>query len=200
MKEFKNKTAFVTGAASGIGLALSQALLAEGANVMLADIDEAGLSNASNDVGIYAEEFRLDETLTQGFDVINNTPGAESRDATTKGLKNIASVTSSNFHRLAENINVVDSITNNNRTNYFDENGVKTLSASIAPPRYGEYWDTLIISGDFGPSQNEKLDHIYLPVTSKEKGDLERNPEKIPAFVARKLEEGVRHANEATNY
>jgi NAD(P)-dependent dehydrogenase (short-subunit alcohol dehydrogenase family) len=38
MIELASKTAFVTGGASGIGLALAQALAQEGMNVMLADI------------------------------------------------------------------------------------------------------------------------------------------------------------------
>ena len=46
MTEIANKTAFVTGAASGIGLALTKALLARGAKVMMADMNEAGLKSA----------------------------------------------------------------------------------------------------------------------------------------------------------
>lgn len=41
---FANRTAIVTGAASGIGLATAGLLLEEGANVVFADIDEAGLT------------------------------------------------------------------------------------------------------------------------------------------------------------
>jgi NAD(P)-dependent dehydrogenase (short-subunit alcohol dehydrogenase family) len=41
---FANRTAIVTGAASGIGLACAGILLEEGANVVFADIDEAGLA------------------------------------------------------------------------------------------------------------------------------------------------------------
>ena len=46
MTDIKNKTAFVTGAASGIGFALAEGLLKRGAKVALVDIDEAGLSAA----------------------------------------------------------------------------------------------------------------------------------------------------------
>lgn len=44
MMRFANRTAVVTGAASGIGLACTAALLEEGAQVLLADIDEETLS------------------------------------------------------------------------------------------------------------------------------------------------------------
>ena len=47
MKDFKNKTAFVTGAASGIGFALTKALIARGANVMMSDVDVDGLAAAA---------------------------------------------------------------------------------------------------------------------------------------------------------
>ncbi|MDA1098766.1 MAG: SDR family NAD(P)-dependent oxidoreductase [Proteobacteria bacterium] len=46
MQNFQGLTAFVTGAASGIGLSLARALLAEGANVMLADIETEALKHA----------------------------------------------------------------------------------------------------------------------------------------------------------
>jgi NAD(P)-dependent dehydrogenase (short-subunit alcohol dehydrogenase family) len=46
MKSFAGKTAFITGGASGIGLALARAFLAEGMNVMLADIEEPALAAA----------------------------------------------------------------------------------------------------------------------------------------------------------
>lgn len=46
MQDFQGRTAFVTGAASGIGLSLARAFLAAGANVMLADIEAAALDEA----------------------------------------------------------------------------------------------------------------------------------------------------------
>jgi len=46
MSEFMNKTVIVTGGGQGIGRAVSRAFAAEGANVIIADIDEeAGLEN-----------------------------------------------------------------------------------------------------------------------------------------------------------
>ena len=46
MREFTGKTAFVTGAASGIGLSLAKACAEAGTNVMLADIEKPALDRA----------------------------------------------------------------------------------------------------------------------------------------------------------
>ena len=46
MKELAGKTAFVTGAASGIGLGIATAFAQAGVKVMLCDIEEAALSSA----------------------------------------------------------------------------------------------------------------------------------------------------------
>lgn len=51
MTDIKNKTAFVTGAASGIGFALAEGLLKRGAKVVLVDIDEKGLIAAQEKLG-----------------------------------------------------------------------------------------------------------------------------------------------------
>ena len=51
MTKFNNQTAFVTGAASGIGFALCESLLAKDAKVMMADIDAAGLEKALAKLG-----------------------------------------------------------------------------------------------------------------------------------------------------
>jgi NAD(P)-dependent dehydrogenase (short-subunit alcohol dehydrogenase family) len=50
MKELNGRVAVVTGAASGIGLALSERLGREGMRVVLADIDEEQLANAEKKV------------------------------------------------------------------------------------------------------------------------------------------------------
>ncbi len=47
MREFRDRTAVVTGAASGIGLALAQRFAAEGMRVALADVEEEPLAEAA---------------------------------------------------------------------------------------------------------------------------------------------------------
>lgn len=51
MIDYKDATALVTGAASGIGKALSEALTARGAFVVLADINEVGVNAAAVEIG-----------------------------------------------------------------------------------------------------------------------------------------------------
>jgi len=51
MHVFRDRVGVVTGAASGIGLALVEAFVAEGMRVVMADIDEAALSAESRRIG-----------------------------------------------------------------------------------------------------------------------------------------------------
>lgn len=62
MERIDGRVALVTGAASGIGLAIAKALLAEGARVALADIDEAELDRAVGALGESALPITLDVT------------------------------------------------------------------------------------------------------------------------------------------
>jgi len=50
MKDLAGKTAFITGAASGIGLGIATALAQAGVKVMLCDIEEAALAKALADL------------------------------------------------------------------------------------------------------------------------------------------------------
>ena len=45
MRNVRGKTVVITGAASGIGAALATSMAAQGARLMLADIDAAGLES-----------------------------------------------------------------------------------------------------------------------------------------------------------
>ena len=71
---FENKVAFVTGAASGIGLALSKALVARGVKVMMADINTGALADARADL--------LGSTAQVKCDVANAKSVAEAAQAT----------------------------------------------------------------------------------------------------------------------
>ncbi len=54
MKDFRNRTAVITGAASGIGLELARRAAAEGMNLVLADIEATKLDAAAASLGIAA--------------------------------------------------------------------------------------------------------------------------------------------------
>ncbi len=60
MIDYANTTALVTGAASGIGKALAQALVARGAFVVMADVDEAGIEAAAAAIGARAHAIAVD--------------------------------------------------------------------------------------------------------------------------------------------
>jgi NAD(P)-dependent dehydrogenase (short-subunit alcohol dehydrogenase family) len=63
MTHHQDKTAFVTGGASGIGYALAEKLLREGANVMIADINEETLQQAREKLSEKARQGQLDAVV-----------------------------------------------------------------------------------------------------------------------------------------
>jgi NAD(P)-dependent dehydrogenase (short-subunit alcohol dehydrogenase family) len=62
MKNFSNRTAVITGAASGIGLELARAASARGMNLVLADLDPARLEEAARTLGAPADRLLLTKT------------------------------------------------------------------------------------------------------------------------------------------
>ena len=62
MKQFRDRTAVITGAASGIGLELARRSAAEGMNLVLADIEHARLETAAATLGLPSERLLLQKT------------------------------------------------------------------------------------------------------------------------------------------
>lgn len=62
MKQFRDRTAVITGAASGIGLELARRAAAEGMNLVLADIEATKLDAAAASLGIDAERILAQRT------------------------------------------------------------------------------------------------------------------------------------------
>jgi len=58
---FSNKTMIVTGGAGGIGLAIASRFASEGANVVLADINQEQLQQASQTLKTFTDKFLLSE-------------------------------------------------------------------------------------------------------------------------------------------
>ncbi len=58
MRELKGKSAFVTGGASGIGLALGRAFAEAGMKVMLADVERRALDSALNELHDFGPNVR----------------------------------------------------------------------------------------------------------------------------------------------
>ena len=64
---FEGRTAIVTGAARGIGEAITTRLTSEGARVLVADIDEAAAVRTSGEIGERALAHRLDVTSERSW-------------------------------------------------------------------------------------------------------------------------------------
>jgi len=106
MQNFEGKVAVVTGAASGIGLALAEKCLAEGMSVVMADIEEQALNKAAQDlqskgfnnilpvrtdVSILAEIEKLAETCIAHFGAVHllfNNAGVGGKGDSWQGSKN----------------------------------------------------------------------------------------------------------------
>ncbi|UGQ11744.1 SDR family oxidoreductase [Yinghuangia sp. ASG 101] len=67
METIEGRTAFVTGAASGIGLAVAASLLGAGARVVVADRDRDALKRAADHLGATALAVHLDVTDRDGW-------------------------------------------------------------------------------------------------------------------------------------
>jgi len=76
MKEFQGRTAFVTGAASGIGLAMARTFLDRGMNVMMPDVEQAALDQAFHGLSNYGDRVAkvlVDVSIGEAFAEAANT-------------------------------------------------------------------------------------------------------------------------------
>lgn len=83
MQNISNKTAFITGGASGIGLGIAQALLAADANVVIADIREDHLQQAREALG------NEDKVLALQLDVTDRAAFKEAADQAEEKFGNL---------------------------------------------------------------------------------------------------------------
>lgn len=72
MNSFNEQVAIVTGAASGLGLAIAKKLHSEGAKVALLDLNDAALQKAASDVGSNAMSYKLDLTKQDQVESVVN--------------------------------------------------------------------------------------------------------------------------------
>jgi NAD(P)-dependent dehydrogenase (short-subunit alcohol dehydrogenase family) len=93
MKEFQGKTAVITGGASGIGLGIARHAIQEGMNVVLADINEADLTRA------------VDELNSKGVKILG-VPTDVSRRADVEALAQRTMETMGGVHLLVNNAGV----------------------------------------------------------------------------------------------
>ncbi|HTT43564.1 MAG TPA: SDR family NAD(P)-dependent oxidoreductase [Steroidobacteraceae bacterium] len=79
MQNLPGKTAFVTGGASGIGLGIAKALLGAGMNVVIADIREDHLEQASAELGVRERVLALKLDITDRAAYARAADAAEAR-------------------------------------------------------------------------------------------------------------------------
>jgi 2-dehydro-3-deoxy-L-rhamnonate dehydrogenase (NAD+) len=76
-KEFKDQVAIITGAASGLGLAIARKLAQEGARVALCDTNKSSLRAAAREVGDAATIHQLDVTSEEQVGKVINKIGRQ---------------------------------------------------------------------------------------------------------------------------
>ena len=74
MKRFDNRTVIVTGGASGMGASHARGFVAEGANVVIADVLEQEGRTLAEELGAHAIFSRADGTQTGESDLTKNKP------------------------------------------------------------------------------------------------------------------------------
>ena len=91
MARLTGKTAIITGATGGIGLAAARCFVAEGANVVLVDLDEASLKTAADELGSKAAYLAADvtapDTATPTWHARRKNSAASTAPCSTRGSK-----------------------------------------------------------------------------------------------------------------
>jgi NAD(P)-dependent dehydrogenase (short-subunit alcohol dehydrogenase family) len=93
VQDFRGKVAVITGGASGIGRAIAEALIAEGARIVLADIEESALATTAAELSKGgAEVHPVPTDVTQSEQLVALADAAESRFGATHLVFNNAGV------------------------------------------------------------------------------------------------------------
>jgi rhamnulose-1-phosphate aldolase/alcohol dehydrogenase len=100
-KPLEGRVAFITGGAGGIGAASARRLLGEGANVMLADIDQASLDQVTADLG---QAFGKDRVAGVVMDVTEEAAVTAAIDATVLAFGGLDIVVNNAGITLAANV------------------------------------------------------------------------------------------------
>jgi NAD(P)-dependent dehydrogenase (short-subunit alcohol dehydrogenase family) len=66
--DLQGRKALITGAAQGLGKAIAELFVERGAQVMLADVNEAGAARAASELGPQASSIQCDVTIASDFD------------------------------------------------------------------------------------------------------------------------------------
>ncbi|MDJ0878843.1 MAG: SDR family NAD(P)-dependent oxidoreductase [Halieaceae bacterium] len=77
MENFKDKVAVITGGASGIGLAIAEALVTEGARVAIADVNAEAARAAAESLGDSARAYGCDVTKLSDIEVLADAAWAD---------------------------------------------------------------------------------------------------------------------------
>ena len=143
MQQIEGRVAFVTGGASGIGLAIAVALIRAGARLMLADIDEDALSKAASQLGARAATVRLDVRDRDGWAIARTK--LETHFGPLDILVNNAGI-GPDGHRLADMDPIAfDRIVAIKLTGTF--NGIATFAPGLRDRRQGHIVNTASMAG-----------------------------------------------------
>jgi NAD(P)-dependent dehydrogenase (short-subunit alcohol dehydrogenase family) len=149
VEKIDGRTAFVTGAASGIGLAVAEALIAQGARVVLADRDATSLERECSRLGSLTLAQTLDVTDRSGWQEAKRS--AEQTFGPVEILVNNAGI-APDYTELADtSAEHFDQMVAISLTGVF--NGISTFGAAMRTLGEGHIVNTASIVGLLGPAR-----------------------------------------------